>query len=247
MTHRFCLCVAQRGAEYRDVIVARQHQLSTQGVGAAFSDAQIESWTTQLASGLAHLSERKLVHQDLHNGNVMIAGVSKHADGPLTIEDDELVSTSVKIIDLGLASFKSSRRSSSITGNGRRSSVKEDSRSSFVMVTAGDIGGFKAIRAPEMWTNDAGAGVGIMPDRVVRFNAKVDVWALGILVTEAVLLSPIEEQVYSERCAPSCHVLGGRVPVPYLIVSRFAGGTPSAQRCSRLEYLLCCRRERLLR
>ena len=187
---------AQRGAEYRDVIVARQHQLTTQGVGAAFSDAQIESWTTQLASGLAHLSERKLVHQDLHNGNVMIAGVSKHADGTLTIEDDELISTSVKIIDLGLASFKSSRRSSSITGNSKRLSFKEDSRrSSCVVAKAGDIGGFRAIRAPEVWPNDAGAGVGILPDRVVRFDAKVDVWALGILVTEAVLLSPIEEQV----------------------------------------------------
>ena len=155
-----------------------------QGVGVAFSDAQIESWTMQLASGLAHLSERKLVHQDLHNGNVMVAGVSKRADGTLTIEDDELVSTSVKIIDLGLASFKKSCKSAATKR-----------RSSFVEAKAGEIGGFKAIRAPEMWPSDAGAGVGIMPDHVVRFNAKVDVWALGILVTEAVLLSPIEEQV----------------------------------------------------
>ena len=179
------------------MIVARQHQRTAQGIGAAFSDAQIESWTKQLASGLAHLSERKLVHQDLHNGNVMIAGVSEHGtDNTLTIEDDELVSTSVKIIDLGLASFKSSRRMSSIAGHCRQKPpARGRRRSSFVQVKADKIDGFKAIRAPEMWPNDAGAGVGILPDHVVRFDAKVDVWALGILVTEAVLLSPIEEQV----------------------------------------------------
>ena len=227
------------------MIMARQHQRTAQGIGAAFSDAQIESWTKQLTSGLAHLSERKLVHQDLHNGNVMIAGVEHCADNTLAIEDDELVSTSVKIIDLGLASFKSSRRMSSIAGHCRQKpSATGRQRSSYVQVKAGDIGGFKAIRAPEMWPNISGAGVGILPDRVVRFDAKVDVWALGILVTEAVLLSPIEEQV--SRAKDS---FGGLlVSTPHLLKYtpslHFAGGTSSVQQCNLLGALVCCRRTR---
>ena len=59
---------------------------------------------------------------------------------------------------------------------------------SFVQISADEVGGFKAIRAPEMHPSAARTGM-------VRFNAKADVWALGILLTEAVLLSPIEERV----------------------------------------------------
>ena len=180
---------AQSGVEYRDLIVARKHQRTSAGrVGAVFSDAQIESWAKQLASGLAHLSEQKLVHQDLHNGNVMIAGVAKREDGTFEIEDDMLTSTRVKIIDLGLASFKSHRH--------RKMSGKSNARRfSFVEAMAEDLGGFKAIRAPEMWLSTVGAGVGLAPEGVVHYDAKVDVWSLGILLAEATLLSPIEEQV----------------------------------------------------
>ena len=61
-------------------------------------------------------------------------------------------------------------------------------RASCVEVNADDVGGFKAIRAPEMHPHGHAMGI-------VRFNAKADVWALGILLTEAILITPIEEQV----------------------------------------------------
>ena len=61
-------------------------------------------------------------------------------------------------------------------------------RGSFVQIPAGEVCGFKAIRAPEMHPT-----AGQLTTGMVRFNAKADVWALGILLTEAILISPIEE------------------------------------------------------
>ena len=68
------------------------------------------AWGSQIALGLAHLhDECKLVHQDLHNGNVMITGLCKDEEGGVLDVDNDvlLATTSVKILDLGLASFKS--------------------------------------------------------------------------------------------------------------------------------------------
>ena len=59
-------------------------------------------------------------------------------------------------------------------------------RGSFVQIPADEVGGFNAIRAPELHPAVASTGL-------VRFNAKADVWALGIILTEAIILSPIEE------------------------------------------------------
>ena len=60
-------------------------------------------------------------------------------------------------------------------------------RASYVEVAADEVGGFKAIRAPEMHPAEGSQS------SCVRFDAKTDVWALGILLCEATLLSPIEE------------------------------------------------------
>ena len=155
------------------------------------------SWGRHIALGLVHLhDECKLVHQDLHNGNVMITGLGKDdAGGVLEVDnDDYLATTSVKILDLGLASFKSdhSRTTSERTlrmSTMRTMRTEATRRGSFVQIPAEEVGGFKAIRAPEMHP----AVVGQLNTGTVRFNAKADVWALGILLTEAILLSPIEE------------------------------------------------------
>ena len=186
-----------KGAEYRDVVVARQ-----QSGGVRFTDAQLVRWIAQIAKGLAHLhDECKLVHQDLHNGNVMITGVSKGPTGDLLlVSDQDLAGTSVKILDLGLASFKSDHaHGGTATRTMRMRTVRMvpgDStgtrRGSHIEVAAEDLGGFKAIRAPEM---QLGAGHALLRG-MVRFNAKTDVWALGVLLTEAALLLPIEQQVY---------------------------------------------------
>ena len=178
-------CHLQQGVDYRDVVVARQ------ATGAHFKDEQVMAWGSQIGLGLAHLhDECKLVHQDLHNGNVMITGLRKDDD----IGNDALLATtSVKILDLGLASFKSdhSRTTSERTmrmGTMRTMRTVETRRGSFVQISADEVGGFKAIRAPEMHPGVTSSITGM-----VRFNAKADVWALGILLTEAILLSPIEE------------------------------------------------------
>ena len=72
----------------------------------------------------------------------------------------------------------------------RQSTMRAETtrRGSFVQIPAGEVCGFKAIRAPEMHPT-----AGQLSTGMVRFNAKADVWALGILLTEAILLSPIEE------------------------------------------------------
>ena len=72
-------------------------------------------------------------------------------------------------------------------------------RGSFVQVLAQEVGGFKAIRAPEMHPAGSLAGATTPAHRpMIRFNAKADMWALGILLSEAILLLPIEEW-YPER------------------------------------------------
>ena len=101
---RRCCVIAQQGVDYRDVIVARQ------ATGAHFKDDQVMAWGSHIALGLAHLhDECKLVHQDLHNGNVMITGLCNDEEGGVLDVDNDvlLATTSVKILDLGLASFKS--------------------------------------------------------------------------------------------------------------------------------------------
>ena len=177
-----------KGAEYRDAVVARQN------TGEPFTAAQLKSWVGKIAQGLAHLHDKcKLVHQDLHNGNVMITGIEKGPKDDLIVSDEALIHTSIKILDLGLASFKSDHEHGGAAmrtmrmrtvrmapgggGNGRHSSC--------ILVDAEDLGGFKAIRAPEMQPDAHVRGQ-------VRFNAKTDVWALGILLIEAALLLPIE-------------------------------------------------------
>ena len=151
------------------------------------------AWGSQIALGLAHLhDECKLVHQDLHNGNIMITGLRKDEDGGvLDIDNDVLLATtSVKILDLGLASFKSDHSRTPSERSMRPSTMRAETtrRGSFVQIPAEEVGGFKAIRAPEMHPT-----AGQLSSGMVRFNAKADVWALGILLTEAILLSPIEE------------------------------------------------------
>ena len=163
-------------------------------MGVRFKDEQVMAWGNQLALGLAHLhDECNLVHQDLHNGNVMITGLRKDdAGGVLDVDKDDLLATSsVKILDLGLASFKSdhSRTSSERTlrvGTMRTMLTEATRRGSFVQIFANEVDGFKAIHAPEMHH-------ALTSTKMVRFNAKADVWALGILLTEAILISPIEE------------------------------------------------------
>ena len=147
------------------------------------------AWGSQIALGLAHLhDECNLVHQDLHNGNIMITGLCKAGEegGVLDVDNDVLLATtSVKILDLGLASFKSDH---SRTASERTMRAETTRRGSFVQLPSEEVGGFKAIRAPEMHPT-----AGQLSSGMVRFNAKADVWALGILLTEAILLSPIEE------------------------------------------------------
>jgi serine/threonine protein kinase len=182
--------IAQQGVDYRDVIVARQ------ATGAHFKDEQVMAWGSQIALGLAHLhDECKLVHQDLHNGNVMITGLCKDEEGGVLGVDNDvlLATTSVKILDLGLASFKSDHSRTASERTMRMSTMRTmrteaTRRGSFVQIPAEEVGGFKAIRAPEMHPT-----AGQLSSGMVRFNAKADVWALGILLTEAILLSPIEE------------------------------------------------------
>ena len=152
------------------------------------------AWGSQIALGLAHLHDKcMLVHQDLHNGNVMITGLRKDdADGVLGVGNDALLATtSIKILDLGLASFKSDHSRTAPERTMRMSTMRTmrtaaTQRGSFVQMPADEVGGFKAIRAPELHPTVASTGL-------VRVNAKADVWALGILLTEAILLSPIEE------------------------------------------------------
>ena len=183
------LVIAQQGVDYRDVIIARQ------ATGVHFNDEQVMAWGSQIALGLAHLhDECKLVHQDLHNGNVMITGLCKDEEGGVLDVDNDvlLAATSVKILDLGLASFKSDHSRTTSERTMRMSTMRTmrteaTRRGSFVQIPAKEVGGFKAIRAPEMHP------AGQLSTGIVRFNAKADVWALGILLTEAILLSPIEE------------------------------------------------------
>jgi serine/threonine protein kinase len=170
-------------------------------------DEQVMAWGSQIALGLAHLhDECNLVHQDLHNGNVMIAGLSKdEEDGVLDVDNDALLATTrVKILDLGLSSFKSdhSRSVSERTMRTMRTKTmrtEAEGSSSSVELLADEVCGFKAIRAPEMhpegviFLAGARSGKRLKDFGMVRFDAKADVWALGILLTEAIILSPIEE------------------------------------------------------
>ena len=58
------------GVDYRDVIVARR------GYGVPFTEKQIFNWARQLGEALEYLHDtHKIVHEDLHNGNVMITGL----------------------------------------------------------------------------------------------------------------------------------------------------------------------------
>ena len=199
-------CAPQQGVDYRDVVVARQ------ATGAHFfKDEQVMAWGSRIALGLAHLhDECSLVHQDLHNGNVMITGLRNDDDGGvLEVDNDALLAiTSVKILDLGLASFKSdySRTTSERTMRRntmrtmRAGATRRGSFGSFIQIPAEEVSGFKAIRAPELhpmagviYLAGAESGKRLSSTGMVRFNAKADVWALGILLTEAILLSPIEE------------------------------------------------------
>ena len=100
----------------------------------------------------------------------------------LVDEDDFLISqTGIKILDLGLASFKSnvSLQATAKTGSSLRSgrggrTMRESmrtsclnsagKRTSFVEIDADDVHGFKAIRAPEMHPNPARGNI-------VRFSA----------------------------------------------------------------------------
>jgi len=124
----------------------------------------------------------------------MITGLLKNEeDGVLGVDNDVLLGTTgVKILDLGLASFKSDHSRTTSERTMRQSTMRAETtrRGSFVQIPAGEVCGFKAIRAPEMLPT-----AGQLSTGMVRFNAKADVWALGILLTEAILLSPIEEQV----------------------------------------------------
>ena len=163
--------------------------VARQAAGSHFTDKQVMAWGSNVALGLAHLhDECNLVHQDLHNGNVMITGLRKGEEcGVLDVNSDvKLATTSVKILDLGLASFKSDHSRTTSERTMRTMRTEATRRGSFVQISADEVGGFKAIRAPEMHPAVTSTGM-------VRFNAKADVWALGILLTEAILLSPIEE------------------------------------------------------
>ena len=185
--------IAQQGVDYRNVVVARQ------ATRVHFKDGQVMAWGSQIALGLAHLHNAcKLVHQDLHNGNVMITGLCKdEGGGVLDVDNDDLLATTrVKILDLGLASFKSDHSRSASERTMRMSTIRTmrteaSRRGSFVQIPAEEVGGFKAIRAPEMHPTKFTAEQ--LSSGLVRFNVKADVWALGILLTEAILLSPIEE------------------------------------------------------
>jgi serine/threonine protein kinase len=182
--------------------------VARQATGAHFKDEQVMAWGSKIALGLAHLhDECSLVHQDLHNGNVMITGLRKDGEGVLDVDNDALLATtSVKILDLGLASFKSDHSRTTSQRTMRMSTMRTmraeaTRRGSFVQISADAVGGFKAIRAPELhpmgdvFLAGAHSGKALKSSGMVRFNAKADVWALGILLTEAILLSPIEEYV----------------------------------------------------
>ena len=63
----------QDGAEFKDVLLGRQRAARLGG----FKEEHIVQWAVQLASGLKALDESGLVHQDLHNGNIMLAGLPR--------------------------------------------------------------------------------------------------------------------------------------------------------------------------
>ena len=101
-------------------------------------------------------------------GNVLITGLRKNSDGEIAVADDALRFTSVKIIDLGLATFKSdlahhtTTRTKRFTATSRTQRTRRwqtsSSRSAQIHVPADEIGGFKAIRAPELWPSSSIAG-----------------------------------------------------------------------------------------
>ena len=116
-----------------------------------------------------------------------------------------------------------------------RSSLAASSVSSSILVAAEDLGGFKAIRAPEMQPDAHVRGM-------VRFNAKTDVWALGILLTEAALLLPIEEYVTNAACPIilfPCIVCACLVVIPSLSFPRrwYPDDRPKMQSFGRMPEL----------
>ena len=160
--------------------------------------------------------ECHLVHQDLHNGNVMVVLPAAAAAGASRFTDENLAGSKIKILDLGLASFRRSVASSTKPGTGtrrrRKASRRKTStsihfrtrgmsnarRGSFVPVE--EMAGFRGIRPPEKFGAAKGEdGTVELRQESATCDAKADLWALGILVCEAVLLSPIEEWFSGDR------------------------------------------------
>ena len=72
-----------------------------------FTESQILNWARQLGEALEYLHDtHKIVHENLHNGNVMITGL----DALNLVKDEEaLLNSSIKILDLGFCIFKDSK------------------------------------------------------------------------------------------------------------------------------------------
>ena len=116
------------------------------------------------------------------------------SNADLAAGNDELISSSrVKILDLGLASFKSEMgcttmqtpafRQRARGGMRTMRTMRATKRGSFVEMAAAEVCGFKGIRAPEMWASEEGDGI-------VRFDAKTDVSSAHRTAPVFVLLQP---------------------------------------------------------
>merc|ERR1711871_1668506 len=103
--------------------------------------------------------------------------------GSRKFDDASLGSSRIKILDLGLASFKQKICDQESLRQTMLAAADTSDRKS--LVTTDVVQGFRAIRAPEMFqTTESGQ---------ICYNSKTDIWALGLLVSEMVLLNPIEE------------------------------------------------------